>query len=97
MKDSLVGQNTLKRRYMKKHAKKTCACGTIFSKTIKSELDHINGINNDNRLENLELRCPNCHRACATSCVGNKGAREAAILEQRMNKNIDKFFEITND
>lgn len=30
-------------------------------KPIKLELDHINGINHDNRLENLRLLCPNCH------------------------------------
>jgi len=24
-------------------------------------LDHINGINNDNRLENLRMLCPNCN------------------------------------
>ena len=28
---------------------------------IKLELHHINGNHNDNRLENLQLLCPNCH------------------------------------
>ena len=28
---------------------------------IPLELHHINGNNNDNRLENLQLLCPNCH------------------------------------
>jgi len=29
-------------------------------------LDHINGVNNDNRLENLRFLCPNCNSQTAT-------------------------------
>ena len=33
---------------------------------IPLELDHINGINNDNRIENLRILCPNCHAQTET-------------------------------
>lgn len=39
-------------------------------------LDHINGINNDNRLENLRLLCANCDRFNPTFCRGNKDRKK---------------------
>ena len=43
---------------------KCCICGihNWLDKKISLDLDHINGINTDNRLENLRFLCPNCHR-----------------------------------
>lgn len=38
-----------------------CGLDTWNGKRIPIELDHQNGDNRDNRLENLRLICPNCH------------------------------------
>lgn len=35
-------------------------------------LDHINGVNNDNRIENLRILCPNCNSTLDTHCRGRK-------------------------
>lgn len=40
--------------------------GIWLGKTLSLQLDHINGINNDNRIENLRFLCPNCHSQTGT-------------------------------
>jgi Zn finger protein HypA/HybF involved in hydrogenase expression len=40
-------------------------------KPLTIQIDHINGVSNDNRLENLRFLCPNCHSQTATF-AGNK-------------------------
>lgn len=40
--------------------------GEWLGKPISLELDHINGVNNDNRIENLRFLCPNCHSQTPT-------------------------------
>jgi Zn finger protein HypA/HybF involved in hydrogenase expression len=41
---------------------------------LSLHLDHINGINNDNRLENLRFLCPNCHSLTDTFSGKNKAS-----------------------
>lgn len=39
-------------------------------------LDHINGIHNDNRIENLRIVCPNCNAGLDTHCKGNRKSKK---------------------
>lgn len=50
---------------------------TWAGKEITLDLDHANGINTDNRLENLRFLCPNCHSQ--TSTYKSKNRRKEAL------------------
>jgi len=43
-----------------------CGLADWLNKPISLELDHINGISDDHRLENLRFLCPNCHSQTET-------------------------------
>lgn len=51
-------------------------------KNLNMQLDHINGINNDNRIENLRMLCPNCHSQTDTFCGKQKG-KNSILKKQR--------------
>ena len=44
-----------------------CGNGPVWNgKPLVLQLDHINGVNNDHRIENLRIMCPNCHTQTET-------------------------------
>lgn len=49
-----------------------CGISEWNGKKLSLELDHINGVNNDNRLHNLRFLCPNCHSQTSTYGAKNK-------------------------
>lgn len=49
-----------------------CKLKKWLEKPIPLELDHMNGNNTDNRIENLRLLCPNCHSTTSTYRGKNK-------------------------
>lgn len=47
-------------------------------------LDHINGINNDNRLENLRILCPNCNATLPTHCRGRLKVKKEKVKKEKV-------------
>jgi hypothetical protein len=79
---------TIKRRLLQDRPHECNACKNVnFTKRdgvlmwndqkITLQLEHINGVNNDNRHENLILLCPNCHSQTSTFCGGNSKKHKA--------------------
>lgn len=76
-KNSPAAQSVL-RRYIKRYNMLVYECalcgfeGEDWEGPIALEIDHINGDNKDNRIENLRYLCPNCHAHTETYRGRNK-------------------------
>lgn len=79
-KDSSVTQKVL-RGYVKRHNVIEYKCafcggdGSWMGETISLELDHIDGNNSNNQIENLRYLCPNCHALTDTYRGKNKALK----------------------
>ena len=78
VKNSHYDKKTLKKRLIEAGLKNNCCenpnCGISEwnGKLLVMQLHHINGDNMDNRLENLQMLCPNCHSQTENHSGKNK-------------------------
>lgn len=73
-----------------------CGLNNIWNgKVLSLQLDHINGVRNDNRIENLRFLCPNCHTQTETWCSKNKGITINSLELDYIIENINKSFSMT--
>jgi len=72
--DSNYGNKSLRKKVLKEelleYKCQGCGISDWQDKPLTLQLDHVNGNNRDNRLENLRFLCPNCH--AQTDTWGNK-------------------------
>jgi hypothetical protein len=66
IKDRLIKEG------IKEHRCEVCHRTEYLGEPIPLELNHINGNENDNSLENLQIICPNCHSQTPTFAGRNK-------------------------
>ncbi len=83
-----LNTSDLKHRLFKEGLKnrqcESCGRRTWQDLPMPLQLDHVNGVRSDNRLENLRILCPNCHAQTETWCGRNIGrsARSASMASR---------------
>lgn len=86
--NSTVTRNCVKNRIKKEkimpyECKKCSNNGTWQNEKLSLQLEHINGIRNDNRVENLCWLCPNCHSQTSTFAGKNIKMSRISIYKPR--------------
>lgn len=80
--DRFINTGVIKRRLLNGYKKYKCECCGISEwngKPIILQLHHINRNRRDDRLENLQLLCPNCHSQTDNFCFHDKKYSEPLI------------------
>ena len=88
--------HNLKKRYIETTGKTKCEICGIDKwnyKILALEIHHINGVNTDNRLDNLQLLCPNCHSQTETF----RGRIKLSALNESRDVEFLKFGETLTD
>lgn len=89
---TFINSNHLRERLLSEGLKEyKCECCNNtewLGKPIKLELHHINGIKSDQRVENLQILCPNCH-----SYTENYRGNKKKGFEQQVDSRVESLTE----
>lgn len=85
--DSVKIKNRLFSEGLKEKKCERCGITDWCGEPISLQLHHINGCHTDNRIENLQILCPNCHSQTEKFCKKKK-------LRTLKEKTIEKKFDI---
>lgn len=86
----------LKKQLLEYHCVECGNNGEWNGKNISLHLDHINGVNNDNRIENLRFLCPNCHSQTSTYSGKSNKIKYHCECGGTKDKKSDKCIKCTN-
>jgi len=93
VEDSNYSSNDLRKRLLKEGYKEykceKCGRSEWEGEQIPLELHHINGNHYDNRLENLQILCPNCHTQTTTFGNKNRYAEDKVYNERELINNLE--------
>lgn len=68
----------------------SCGLKKWLGKPIPLELEHKNGIHEDNTLENLTLFCSNCHALSPFYCGKNKNSKNVIASKKLLQNKLEK-------
>ena len=70
--------------FLRGHQCEKCKNTIWFDKEIPLEVHHIDGDNQNNELENLQLLCPNCHALTETYRGRNKNLQPKVLISDEI-------------
>lgn len=93
-KDATALKQRLFKEGLKEYRCEKCGISEWMGENISLQIHHINGIHNDNRIENIQILCPNCHSQTETYSGKNANKEKTTTFlkkeKQYKNKSYKK-------